>query len=424
MELRSFHQFKELAGTKSHVYNLTGSSAALLLALQNKPFVAIAKDEEKAKTFFADIIFYRDLLSGQRVMFLPDLDGPASAGQRAELICNLKKSDSLVTSARNIISPLWDVKSAEKIPLKIKKGDRKIRDDLEEALAGLGYRRVSMVAEKGEYSRREWITDVYPSTADMPLRITFFGDDIDEIKSFVVDTQRSATALNECVLYPASGPDKMIHIADVIGHRTYFCLDSDSSRSDLPPDTQVLSKYPFSGDALPESHASLGMNPYEYRDAGMQSLSGHGIFPDERKGMGTFAAQVKKLSAKNRVVIIASSQGQAERLKDIFYENDSIIPLIDGRDIFHYNGDCSIAVGKLSSGLFLQGFVMLTEREVFGRRPSFRPLFQSKVSNLLCSLDDINEGDFIVHRQHGIGGFSGMVKQTVNGSELELIVIA
>ncbi|UCE79127.1 MAG: transcription-repair coupling factor [Nitrospiraceae bacterium] len=424
MELHSFHQFEKLSGIKSHVYNLTGSSAALFLALQGKPFVAIAKDEEKAKTFFADIAFYRDVLRGEQVLFLPDLNGPASAGCRTKLIYNLKKTDSLVTSAKNIRSPLWDKKSAEKILLKIKKGDRKVRNELEQSLIGLGYRRVSMVVEKGEYSRREWITDVYPSTADIPLRISFFGDEIDEIKSFVVDTQRSEEVLNECVIYPSSGPDEINRIADVVGDRTYYCLDSDSSGSDLPQDTQVLSRYPFNTDVLSETDAHNRFSQYEYRDAGMLSISGHGILPAERRGLGAFVANIKDLSAKNRVVIIASSLGQAERLKDIFLENDSLIPLIDTREIFHYKGDCSIALGKLSSGLFLQGLLILTEREVFGKRPSFRPLLQSKVSNLLFSLDDITEGDFVVHRQHGIGRFSGMVRQTVHESELELLVIA
>jgi transcription-repair coupling factor (superfamily II helicase) len=65
--------------------------------------------------------------------------------------------------------------------------------------------------------------------------------------------------------------------------------------------------------------------------------------------------------------------------------------------------------------------MILTERELFGERPSVRPIMKSKVSKLLASLDEIAPGDFVVHRDHGIGRFIGTVRQGAAEEELELM---
>jgi transcription-repair coupling factor (superfamily II helicase) len=155
----------------------------------------------------------------------------------------------------------------------------------------------------------------------------------------------------------------------------------------------------------------------------MFSLNGYGILPEERNALDDLPDSIGKMSHSNRIVMIASSNGQAERLKDIFREKDYIVPVIDNNDIIRFSGAISISEGKLSSGLFLDGLMLLTEKEIFGKRPSFRPMIKSKVSNLLFSLDDIQQGDFIVHREHGIGIFSGIVRQRPDENETELISI-
>ena len=88
-----------------------------------------------------------------------------------------------------------------------------------------------------------------------------------------------------------------------------------------------------------------------------------------------------------------------------------------------FRGHIAITVGSLSAGIFLEGLIVLTERELFGERPSVRPIMKSKVSKLLASLDEIAPGDCVVHREHGIGRFTGTVRQGTEEDELELMQI-
>ena len=407
------------------VYNLTGSSAALFLALQEKPFVAVEQDEAKALILKKDINFYR-LLSGAGppVLLLPDAEGPEAAGARAGLLYDLNDRDSLATSAANLVSTLRDGESLLDNMLEIKKGAVWGRTEFEEALGRLGYVRAAMAAEKGEYSRREWIVDVFPSTSENPVRIEFFGDEIENIRFFDTETQRSTVDLDEYLLFPAKEPHEVRHLREVAAGRRFYCLYPAQKGEDFPEDTIYLSRYSFEASGpLAEGEEEDDSSPIPQMDAGVLSMKGQGILPDERKGLDDLPEAVRGLSRRNRVIIVASSSGQSERIKDLFGEQEMIVPVADIGEVRHEGGGIVIVVGGLSAGVFLEGLVILTEREIFGERPAFRPIRKSRVANLLVSLDDITPGDFIVHRDHGIGRFSGVVRQKRDDLELELMLI-
>jgi transcription-repair coupling factor (superfamily II helicase) len=92
-------------------------------------------------------------------------------------------------------------------------------------------------------------------------------------------------------------------------------------------------------------------------------------------------------------------------------------------ELLAYEGTASITIGDLSAGLYVPGFIVLTEQELFGGRTGYRPIRKSKVSGLLTSLDDLRPSDFVVHKDHGIGKFHGLVPQTVEGVKEDLILV-
>ncbi len=415
--------FRNLHSENCRIFNLTGSSSALLLALEQKPFVAVEKDEAKAEVLKKDIDFYRNMFSGSKVLFLPDPNGPASSGRRAEIIHSLKESDSLVTSLKNLVTTLWDKESLENNSIHIKKGDSIARNGLEESLGRFGYKKVPMVVENGEYSQRGWITDIFPSTSENPLRVEFFGDEIEQIRIFSIETQKSTQDTDELLILPAAEPHDIGNLSEMLAGRKYDCLLPVQDREGLPENTVFLSRYSFETDASSESGSGEKTLPVIQMDAGVLSMKGLGILHEERKSLQDLPENIRRSSEKNRVMIIASSEGQSERLKDMFREYDIIVPSVDIMDLLNFKGNISITVGELSSGLFIDGLIILTEREMFGERSTFRPIIKSKVSNLLFSLEDITPGDFVVHREHGIGKFSGIVRQNMDETELELMLI-
>ena len=259
------------------VFNLMGSSAALLLALEERPFVAVEMDEAGAETLGKDINFYRRMLSGRDVVFLPDPNGAETSGARAKVFHSLQETDSLVTSSKNLVTSLRDKGASGENTVWLRAGGALSRGGLEEALVRLGYRNVPMVVDKGEYSRRGWVLDIYPSTADDPLRLEFFGDEVERVRTFDVETQRSGEDIAEFLLFPAVEPEGARALSLVMPDKRFYCLFPTPDRSDFPEDAVFLSRYSFESEG---AAAYEGVRePMSQKAAGSLSLSGHGILP-------------------------------------------------------------------------------------------------------------------------------------------------
>ena len=121
--------------------------------------------------------------------------------------------------------------------------------------------------------------------------------------------------------------------------------------------------------------------------------------------------------------MISSSDGQAKRLKELFLEDDLQVPILKSNSAIQYPGSPVITTGEASRGFISHNNIVLTEREIFGEKPVFRPIKKSKVSRLISSIEDFKEGDYLVHTEHGIGKFLGLKKQRIEDYEGDFIVI-
>lgn len=390
------------------ICNLIGSAAGLFFALHDDPFLVLERTEETAQDLRRDVNFYREALQRDPLWHLPEPDGAVRAGERAQMMAMLTADRSLVSSFRNLRLPLRPPSDAQNTVLRVTTGSIMERDDLEAHLEKLGYQRASLVTEQGEYCRRAWIIDVFPSTGETPIRLEFFGDVIESLKTFDVETQRSLAETSNCVLYPATEPSSGITLLDVMGAAPCYISDEIPEKGDLPRGALLFSRYGIEG---------LGHR------AEILPLNGYGLLREERANLGQLPQKIKSLSKEHRFILVASSESQAEKLKETFRDEGMIAPVIGRRDIFSFGGNVCITVGALSSGLHMGSLFILTENELFGKRPPFRPLRRSKVSGLLNALDDLRPGDYVVHRDHGIGIFQGLVTQMVEGSQEDLITI-
>ncbi len=295
----------------------------------------------------------------------------------------------------------------------VKKGLSLERDTLNAMLAGLGYKKVSVVVEKGEYSQREWIFDIYPATEDLPVRVEFFGDEIEVVRSFDIETQRSIREVHELTILPAREDDPggtiISELADSINPDVYVVApqkisDFLGAHPDFP--SYSVSHLPFSGDGI---------------DAMEHSVKGLGLVPEERKELGDIPAALKK--AGSDILIALPSEAQAERLKNILFDGGVIAPVIKYKDLDSYYGSICIIVGTLSGGIRIKEALGLTDRELFGERPAYRPLKRSKAAGLLFAIDDLKAGDLVVHTDHGIGRFMGLQRQKTDSYEEDLIIL-
>jgi transcription-repair coupling factor (superfamily II helicase) len=440
------------ASDVKRIYNISIPHLALLLLFNEKPFIVVEDSHESASAIYNDLLFFKNALSNftHSPILFPPPSSPELIGERAKALYKIQNAEhraqstdlkgnkifpykslssdlcslSSVITSKEAYQTGFSISEIENSVLKLKKGMEIGREKLEEWLASHGYRNVSVVMEKGEYSRREWIFDIYPVTEDLPVRVEFFGDEIDLIRTFDIETQRSIKEINDIEIFPAEEPGvksselgvqdmelKTDLLSELLKIRDMDIFVNSEALKGIEPLTLnskliSFSHLPFVGEGI---------------DSGEMTIMGMGILPEERRGIDEIAKAI--LRTDKQVVFVMSSNAQAERLKEIMSDGGIVSPVIDRQDLKSYKGMFCVTTGRLSSGINLSEFLILTDREIFGERPSYRPIKKSKVSRLLLSIDDLKPGDFVVHKDHGIGRFTGLQRQKTEDYEEDLITI-
>lgn len=398
---------KDLDLKTKRIYNLTGSSPALLLSLLGNPFVLITGTEEESIRFYKDIAFFNKLLGrSDRLYYLPEPDDIERAGKRAEVIYEIGRDDSLVLSIDSFNSPAWSKEELESKILSLSRGQEFERDGLIERLIEIGYRKVSLVIDKGEFSPRGWILDIFPVNMEEPIRIEFYGDEIDMMRSFDIESQRSLKDISNLTILPVVEPDEGMLDIKGLGYSLIYYTDSalkHLQKRQLSLDNFcLLTSLDISGEGFRANSLSLG---------------GLGIYYEERKSFSDLGRVIKSLIRDNRIIIVSASQGQAMRLKELLFDDGIVAPVLDIEATGSYEGNIVITIGELSVGLFIEGLLILTEKEIFGERPHYRPIKKSRVSGLLTTLNDISPGDLVVHSDHGIGRFLSIERKAIGGDK-------
>ncbi len=410
-----------------NVFNLRDSSKALfivLMSLQNRTcnHILFTGTEDEAGVLRNDVFFYQNILDGfdtsDSPVFLPEQGDIESTGIRLKNIMASKRGRLFIGSMDAFLSPTWRPEDLSLSILKLKKGKTISREGLAERLQSIGYRQVPLVSGKGEFSERGWVFDLYPSNMERPIRLEFFGDELDDIKTFEIDTQRSDGQLHEAEVLPAIEKQGSPLIASFDGET--FCYFSETVRGQVSTfDTNIEKCQMLRPDP---SFITLHSLPMEGEtEAATFSLSGLGLLHNERKDIYGLAEGLKRL--EEMVVFVLSSDSQAKRLSEVLSEGGLIAPLISMDDIGTYSGRYSITVGVLSVGLHIPGLIILTEKEMFGRRPLLKPHKASRVKKLLETIEDLKTGDYVVHREHGMGRFSGLEPLHASAYKGEAMVI-
>jgi transcription-repair coupling factor (superfamily II helicase) len=408
----------------------------------------------------------------------------------------------LVAPVRSLVQRLGPhVEDVE--PVIIKRGDVIDPVDLVARLVEAGYRREVQVEHRGQVARRGSIVDVFPSTADHPVRIDLWGDEVDRLTRFSVTDQRSTDDVGCVELFPSREilptDDVRKRAAELVGaepwgreqwERLAEGAVFEGMESWLPwltagehtlfdllgPDALVLLVEPRrmrdrAADLLDEE-ASLasslavtwgatkaeGVNrewprlhlPFDrllaHTPAPAWTITSVAEGPDvttiEARGwdpvMGDadrLTRQVADLVGKGyQLVVAAEGKGSAARLAGLLREGGVALPVVDDPAGASEAGGTRVGGSRLGGNRIVvqpleRGFVLpqiklalLVEGDITGRRRAHRAP-RPRRTDAQGFFDDLNPGDYVVHHQHGVAKYSGMVKQTMGGAERDYLLL-
>ena len=439
----------ENSGIKNiQLKGLVGSSLSFVLANvfkdSERPFLAIFNDKEEAAYYLNDL---ERLIGEDDVLFYPgsyrrpyqiEETDNANVLLRAEVLNRInsrKKPAVIVTYPDALFEKVVTRKELDKNTLKMKLGDTLSLDFLNEILFEYKFKRVDFVTEPGEFSVRGGIVDVYSFSHDEPYRIEFFGDEIDSIRTFDVETQLSKEKVKSITIVPNMAnkflTEKRQSFLTYVASKTLVFAKNTDLLYDRLDDFFEKAKEAFTKLSKDIKHAEpeeLFMGGTEFR----KHLSDFTLLTQDSKRNSEslvefhtkpqpsfnkkFDLLIENLNGYREQgytnYIFCASEQQAKRFHDIFEEVNEQV---------HYQ----IIVFPLFQGFVDddQKLVCYTDHQIFERYHKFHVKngYAKKQAITLKELNKLEIGDYVTHIDHGIGKFGGLQKIDVEGKKQEAI---
>ncbi len=414
--------------------------------------------------------------------------GIETMGRRLEVLHRLQTDSPpamVVTPARSLIQRLDP--NAATAPVVVRPGDVLDPTSLVEELIAMGYHREAQVEHRGELAVRGSIVDVFPSTADGPIRIDLWGDEVDRLTEFSVADQRSNEDVPLVEIYPCREfrPDEEHReraaelVAEEPWGREQWDRISDGQLFDgmeswLP---WLIDEHLVLPDLIPADGLIVLVEPRRIRDRAAEILaeeadlasslartwdvdadSVHRLHVEfdrlltetEAPTWNVLAtadgpdtpvvaasawepvvgdieptiSQMQGLLAEGyRVVVAADGTASAARLEQLLSERGLALGLVDG-PLTETSPAAAVVVAPIDRGAVLPAvkLAVLAESDLTGRRRTHRRARRRK-RDAQRFFEDLREGSFVVHHQHGVARFGGMVTRAIGGNERDYLLL-
>ena len=438
------------SGSEAHAFGLAGSAPAMMLAAmpaRRQPIMVVGDSLDDAGYLYHDL---SRILGEESVLMFPSaykrsikygqIDPPSEI-LRTEALNRWHADKGLrfvVTYPEAMAEKVASRTDVDTHTLRLKRSAVFPMTDAARWLRENGFQEVDYVYEPGQFALRGSILDIFGYSFEMPYRLDFFGDEIDSIRTFNTETQLSeqqidAVAVTANVASSASGQslldfipdDTLIAVRDAaytlqrieaVSHENFsqsslLADEGDASAMDKVVDPEAFAvsfgrfaRLQFSAAPMPEGKElpaaiDFGCTPQAIYHKNFDLIS---------ESLGHFLADGYS------ICILSDSPKQIERLKAIFADRGDDIPFTPVGTTLH--------AGFVDHRLRI---CIFTDHQIFDRfhKYSLRS-DRARAGKLALSLKELNQievGDYIVHIDHGIGRFGGLVKTDVNGTPQEMI---
>ena len=378
---------------------------------------------QKLKTYTDDVCLFPmdDFLSSVAVAISPDLK--VNRLQTLEYIKNHKKC-IVVTNLMGYLRFLPSIKMANSLELNLTKGSLIKREELLEKLEYFGYNRVSLVTSTGEYALRGYIVDIFPIDEEKPVRIEFFGDDIEEIRHFNDETQLSIEEMDKIKILPISeiNNDEHSSLFEYMQEPFVFYVD----------EKQILNGYTKILEDIKEYNREKNLDKTDYmysydeitplnfiKIETINNVDNSLVYNSKDiikfKGNYDNLKDYCTINKNNKYVIIClSKEKQRDRISELFTDvnYDSLV-----------KGKINILNKKINEGFIIDDYIVISEFDIDDLKIESVYRSNIKIGRKIKSFEDIKPGDYVVHVQHGIGIYGGIKPIAKNGMVRDYILI-
>ncbi|CAN5395044.1 transcription-repair coupling factor [soil metagenome] len=474
--------------------------AALAQLSERRPLVVACPTGTDAGQLYDDLVQY--MPAGEVALFpawetLPfERVSPSveTMGHRLQVLWRLRSADRcpaiVVAGVRALLQRLGPGATTVE-PIHLRKGVDLDLDVLLADLVRFGYRREALVEHRGEFAQRGAIIDIFPSTADSPIRIDLWGDEVDRLTEFSVNDQRSTDELTEAFVFPAREliPSAAVraHAAKLVATEPWgrehweriaegtlfdgmeswlpWLLEDEKLLTDVLPSTakvalveprrmrdranDLLAEEDDLARALastwardpnrtfPRLHAetdrllasgqamwTISSVP-ETPDSPLVNASGWGPVVGDGEGLANRLSML--LADGFRVVVAADGDGSANRMANLLLDRGLSFSVLESdtaisKQLTRPGGYIVTAPLHRGCNIPLAKLAVVAEADLTGRRRAHRRARPRKRQGTGL-FEDLKPGNYVVHYQHGVGQYQGMVKRSIGGTERDYLLL-
>ena len=439
----------QLDKNQIQITNLVGSSMSFVISetfkKDDKSYLLIFNDKEEAAYHLNDL---EQLLDQKNVLFYPgsyrrpyqiEETDNANVLMRSEVLNRInsrKKPTIIVSYPEALFEKVVTKKDLERNTLKLSVSESVSLDFVNEILFEYNFNRVDFVTEPGDFSVRGGIIDVFSFSNDVPFRIEFFGDEIDSIRTFDVETQLSKEKLRKASImsnvenktlqekresflqYIASNTVIFLKNKDLLIGKLDKLFDrAESAFSELSKELNHARPIDLfcNGNFIQNQLSDFRVASFETYTSGDRPIIDFitKVQPSFNKQFDLLIENLNEYHTKGFTnYIFCANEQQAQRFHDIFE---------DAKKEVHYQ----TIVFPLYQGFIdlEEKIVCYTDHQIFERYHKFRLKngYAKKQSITLKELNNLDVGDYVTHIDHGIGKFGGLQKIDVEGKNQEAI---
>lgn len=468
LELAEFETIQKTKYRGKGMIQIAGSTGsqkshlAYALSGDDRRILYILADEEKAKEVLEEYQF----LDGE-VLFYPakdflfyraDIRGKYLVKQRMEVFRALKEEENVT-----VITTIGALMDGVRPPLKIDEEVFSVRtgetSDLEEfvqRLSAMGYDREVQIEGPGQFAVRGGIVDIFPLTEEMPVRIEFWDDEIDSIRTFDAQTQRSIENREEITVYPARDeadeqeevsflryfrpeetllfldePARLYERGEVIEEEVRQARERREEEEKLPEGEKDIRIFPVHEIAgLINQYHSIGFTALEgkvkeflVRD--VYSILAKNVNP-YNSSFEVLTRDLKRLKRNGyRVILLSGSRTRARRLAEDLRDYDLNSFYDEDPERLVKPGEILVSYGHVAVGYEypMLKFTVISETDIFGKKKKKkrRRIYEGEK---IQSFTDLKPGDYVVHENHGLGIYQGIEKIEIDRIEKDYMKIS
>ena len=442
------------------VYGLTPELKGLFLykkfKKENKNIICVTSSIYEANKLYQILLNYTD-----KVSFFPMDDFLTSEALAISPEFKFTRLDTLnkvleekrivITNLMGFLRFLPNSKDYKRSFCTIKLNEEYKIDKLVSDLYKIGYKRESLVNKTGEMAVRGFIIDIFPINATEPIRIEFWGDQVERISQFDIDTQISKDRLDEILITPTTefivneeieqepkqreivNYIKPVSILDYLDNPIIFYDDRSAletnynllveeienykEASELNKNTKFMHELKSSYgleevDFVPFDNKISSKTPIKYNSYELENLVG---------SMDIIGKKLDKYIKEGKTVIVCLSDRYKVNKLDSELDSNNIVitslnEIIDNK--------INLVVKKINYGYVIGNFIVISEKELFNKK-ELNSAYKSnfKIGSKIRDINKLNIGDYVVHVAHGIGIYRGIKTLTKNGLKKDYLTI-